>query len=227
MTSTAYLSTEGIASVRAELERLTTVDRPEVVARIVAARELGDLRENAEYETARKDQSILEGRIEHLSALLRDAVTIEGSSTTNVTLGTAVTVEDDLGQETYTIVMAASAAPRPSAGRSWVAGPATRSRSPRRAARSGCGSSPWPDRVGGAARRPMGERAAIGALADGPDALRAEACILRPSGGGTGAGWAPTGAASPYGRQPSRRANGEPDPSQAGHACARGGFSCR
>ena len=111
MTSTAYLSTEGIASVRAELERLTTVDRPEVVARIVAARELGDLRENAEYETARKDQSILEGRIEHLTALLRDAVRIEGSSTSHVSLGTAVTVEDDLGEATYTIVGSHEASP--------------------------------------------------------------------------------------------------------------------
>jgi transcription elongation factor GreA len=111
MSSPAYLSTQGVAGVRAELEQLTMVDRPEVVARIVAARELGDLRENAEYETARKDQSILEGRIEHLTALLRDAVTIEGSSTTNVTLGTAVTVEDDLGQETYTIVGSHEASP--------------------------------------------------------------------------------------------------------------------
>jgi len=107
MSSTAYLSAQGIAGVRAELEQLTTVERPEVVARIVAARELGDLRENAEYETARKDQSILEGRIERL----RDAVQIEGSSTTHVSLGTAVTVEDDLGQETYTIVGSHEASP--------------------------------------------------------------------------------------------------------------------
>jgi len=111
MSNTAYLSSQGIAGVRAELEQLTTVERPEVVARIVAARELGDLRENAEYETARKDQSILEGRIERLTALLRDAVQIEGSSTTHVSLGTAVTVEDDLGQETYTIVGSHEASP--------------------------------------------------------------------------------------------------------------------
>ncbi len=111
MSGTAYLSAQGIAGVRAELEQLTTVERPEVVARIVAARELGDLRENAEYETARKDQSILEGRIEHLTALLRDAVQIEGSSTSHVSLGTAVTVEDDLGQETYTIVGSHEASP--------------------------------------------------------------------------------------------------------------------
>ena len=84
MSSTVYLSSSGIVSVRAELEQLTTVERPVVVARITAARELGDLRENAEYETARKEQSILEGRVNQLTVLLRDAVEIEGSSTSHV-----------------------------------------------------------------------------------------------------------------------------------------------
>jgi len=111
MSSPVYLSTQGIASARAELEQLTLVERPVVVARIAAARELGDLRENAEYESARKEQSILEGRVLHLTALLRDAVTIQDSSTSHVSLGTTVTVEDDLGEETYTIVGSHEAAP--------------------------------------------------------------------------------------------------------------------
>lgn len=111
MSSTIYLSAGGIVSVRAELEQLTGVERPIVIARIAAARELGDLRENAEYETARKEQSILEGRIKHLTALLRDAVTIEESSTSHVSLGTTVTVEDDQGEATYTIVGSHEASP--------------------------------------------------------------------------------------------------------------------
>jgi transcription elongation factor GreA len=111
MSSTIYLSAGGIVSVRAELEQLTGVERPIVIARIAAARELGDLRENAEYETARKEQSILEGRIKHLTALLRDAVQIEGSSTSHVSLGTTVTVEDDQGEATYTIVGSHEASP--------------------------------------------------------------------------------------------------------------------
>jgi transcription elongation factor GreA len=143
MSSTVYLSTEGIASARAELEQLTFVERPVVVARIAAARELGDLRENAEYESARKEQSILEGRIEHLTALLRDAVQIEGSSTTHVSLGTAVTVEDEQGEETYTIVGSHEASP-PRAHRSspWAghSGPARRRHGDRHRAgrRSAC-----------------------------------------------------------------------------------------
>ncbi len=111
MSSTVYLSSSGIVSVRAELEQLTTVERPVVVARITAARELGDLRENAEYETARKEQSILEGRVNELTVLLRDAVEIVGASTSHVSLGTTVTVEDDNGEETYTIVGSHEAAP--------------------------------------------------------------------------------------------------------------------
>jgi transcription elongation factor GreA len=111
MSSTVYLSSRGIAGVRAELEQLTGVERPDVIARIAAARELGDLRENAEYETARKEQSILEGRIKHLTALLREAVEIEGSSTSQVSLGTTVTVEAGQGEETYTIVGSHEASP--------------------------------------------------------------------------------------------------------------------
>src|SRR5512140_200561 len=111
MSSTIYLSAGGIVNVRAELEQLTGVERPVVIARIAAARELGDLRENAEYETARKEQSILEGRIKQLTTLLRDAVQIEGASTSHVSLGTTVTVEDDHGEETYTIVGSHEASP--------------------------------------------------------------------------------------------------------------------
>ena len=87
MSTTEYLSAQGIVSVHAELDQLTGVERPAVIARIAAARELGDLRENAEYETARKEQSILEGRIEHLAALLRTAVQIGAASTSHVSLG--------------------------------------------------------------------------------------------------------------------------------------------
>ena len=109
MTSTEYLSASGIINVRSELAQLTETERPVVIARIAAARELGDLRENAEYETARKEQSILEGRIEHLTTLLRDAVQIEAASTSHVSLGTTVTDAD--GEETYTIVGSHEASP--------------------------------------------------------------------------------------------------------------------
>jgi transcription elongation factor GreA len=54
-TTETHLTTEGLAALEAELTQLTTVRRPEVIARVKHARELGDLRENADYEAARNE----------------------------------------------------------------------------------------------------------------------------------------------------------------------------
>ena len=67
------LTIEGAARLRAELEELTQVRRPEVIARIRTAKEHGDLKENAEYHAAREEQSFLEGRVQALEARLRSA----------------------------------------------------------------------------------------------------------------------------------------------------------
>src|SRR4030095_2958497 len=72
-----YLSAEGIDRLRAELTELTTVRRREVVARIKAAKELGDLKENSDYHAAREEQSFLEGRVATIEGMLRSAVVIE------------------------------------------------------------------------------------------------------------------------------------------------------
>lgn len=88
-----YLSETGRAHLEAELAELRDERRPEIVARVKAARELGDLRENAEYHAAREEHSFLEGRVQHLQALLDAAVTIDptaGAVTGVVTLGSTV-----------------------------------------------------------------------------------------------------------------------------------------
>ena len=72
-----FLSAEGIGRLREELAELTGTKRPEVIARIKSAKELGDLKENADYSSAREEQSFLEGRIASIEALLRDATVIE------------------------------------------------------------------------------------------------------------------------------------------------------
>jgi transcription elongation factor GreA len=88
-----YLSTEGIDRLRAELAELTTVRRREVVGRIKAAKELGDLRENADYHAAREEQSFLEGRIATIEGMLRSAVVIEAPGADGrVHLGSSVSV---------------------------------------------------------------------------------------------------------------------------------------
>ena len=74
------ITADGLRELRAELERLETDGRREIAARIQAARELGDLKENAEYHIAKEDQAHLETRIKRLRERLRDAVVVESGS---------------------------------------------------------------------------------------------------------------------------------------------------
>jgi transcription elongation factor GreA len=99
------LTTAALDQLRAELDDLTRVRRPEVVARIKAAREHGDLKENAEYHAAREEQSFLEGRVQALEDRLRRAVVIgQEAATGRVMLGSVVRVESGGDELTYTIV---------------------------------------------------------------------------------------------------------------------------
>jgi len=106
-----YLSREGEAALRDELDQLVRVRRAEVAARIHDAKEHGDLSENAEYEEAKNEQAFVEGRIQTLEAMLKTAVIIEGGGTEHVALGSTVTVESEDGEETFTIVGSAEARP--------------------------------------------------------------------------------------------------------------------
>jgi transcription elongation factor GreA len=107
-----HLTAEGLAALHSELDELTDRRRPEVISRIKAARELGDLSENADYDAARKEQSFLEGRVQQLEQMIKYAVMIEASSEggTEVVLGSTVVIETDRhGEETFTIVGSAEA----------------------------------------------------------------------------------------------------------------------
>ena len=88
------------------------VRRPEVIARIRTAKELGDLRENADYTAAREEQSFLEGRIQALEARLREAVISEPPrSGEGADIGSRLVVEVDGLEAEYTLVGSAEAAP--------------------------------------------------------------------------------------------------------------------
>jgi transcription elongation factor GreA len=67
----------GIEELKAELTELEGPARQQMAARIKAARELGDLKENADYHTAKEDQAHLETRIKRLQERLRNAVVVE------------------------------------------------------------------------------------------------------------------------------------------------------
>lgn len=117
-----HLSAEGLARLQAELDHLRRVERPAVVARVRAARELGDLRENAEYQAAREEQAFLEGRIRTLEDRLRRAVLLDRSTDqTGAGLGSAVVVEIDGEPARFELVGPAEADPE--AGRLSIRSP--------------------------------------------------------------------------------------------------------
>lgn len=94
-----YISQEGLQKLRNELEQLKTVERPDVVDRIAKARDLGDLSENAEYHEAREKQSFIEGRIQELESLIKNAVIIENKKSDTVELGSTVQATCDNGMK--------------------------------------------------------------------------------------------------------------------------------
>ncbi|HLT21418.1 MAG TPA: transcription elongation factor GreA [Thermomicrobiales bacterium] len=109
------ITEEGLERLKAELEHLTTIRRPAIIKAIAAAREEGDLRENAGYDAARHDQAMNERRIMEIEDRIRRAVVIDQSGATSVQVGTMVTIDIDGEEETYTIVGAVEA--RPAEGR--------------------------------------------------------------------------------------------------------------
>lgn len=113
-TPPTFLTPEGKRKLEEELEYLRTVRRPQVAERIRRAREEGDLRENAEYEEAKREQAFLEGRIKELEQLLKHVQIIskEESSKGIVQLGSTVRVQEDGGpEEVFTVVGSAEADP--------------------------------------------------------------------------------------------------------------------
>lgn len=110
------MTAEGLQRLRDEHTQLIGPGRRTIEQRIKAARELGDLRENAEYDTAKNDQGLMEARIRQIEEILRRAEVMEapsgGATGLFVALGTTVTVDLDGEEETYTIVSPVEAKPR-------------------------------------------------------------------------------------------------------------------
>jgi transcription elongation factor GreA len=102
------MTREGYESLRRELKRLKHVERPKIVKEIGLAREHGDLSENAEYEAAKHQQGLLEGRIREIEYKLSMAHLIDTSRAQagTVVFGATIQLEDqDTGETvTYKIV---------------------------------------------------------------------------------------------------------------------------
>lgn len=122
------MTKEGLDELEGELRRLKTEERPAIIRAIAAAREHGDLSENAEYHAARERQSFVEGRLAELEDVISRAEVIDTSklSGDTVRFGAEVLVVDaDTDEEAnYRIVGAHEA--DASAGRLSVTSPLSR-----------------------------------------------------------------------------------------------------
>ena len=98
----------GYKQLQEELKKLTSEDRPNIIAAIAEARGHGDLSENAEYQYAKEQQSLIEGRIADLEASISRAevIDIKNISGEDIKFGATVEIEDDdTGKkQTYQIV---------------------------------------------------------------------------------------------------------------------------
>jgi transcription elongation factor GreA len=109
------LTPEGYKQLRNELELLSTSKRREIAERIAAAREFGEIAENAEYDDAKNEQMMLEHRIAQLEERLANAhvIDVKGVDTSIVSIGSVVRLRDVDAKETteYFIVGSAEANP--------------------------------------------------------------------------------------------------------------------
>jgi transcription elongation factor GreA len=107
---------EGLKKIKDELNELENVRRKEVAQRLKEAISFGDLSENSEYEDAKNEQALVEGRIAELKGMIKTAklITEKKSSGKVVKIGSTVTIQnltDKDEPETYTIVGSTEADP--------------------------------------------------------------------------------------------------------------------
>jgi transcription elongation factor GreA len=99
------ITVHGAELLKAELQRLKTIERPSVIAAIAEARSHGDLSENAEYDAAKERQSFVEGRIQEVEGKLGNAQIIDPRALDadgRVVFGATVDLEDIDGEQTVT-----------------------------------------------------------------------------------------------------------------------------
>ena len=120
------ITPDGFEKIREELKRLITVERPKVIAMIAYARSLGDLSENAEYDTAKDRQGFIEARITDLEAKVSRSEVIDPSKivvTDRVVFGVHVTLEDSDSGDTVTYQLVGSEESEPESGRISITSP--------------------------------------------------------------------------------------------------------
>ncbi len=111
--NTVYLTQEGLEELKAELDNLINVRRPENIISIKEARSLGDLSENADYDAAKDEQAQIEGRIKTIEKMLENVSIITDIPKDVVGLGSTVAIKyiDDDETDEYKIVGSQEADP--------------------------------------------------------------------------------------------------------------------
>lgn len=106
MSMSHYVTKEGLKKIQNELAHLEGDAMKQVIERISAAKDLGDLKENSEYAAAKEEQGLLVARIATLKARLKDVVVIEESKDhSKVGIGSTIIVMSPEKKEyTFTIV---------------------------------------------------------------------------------------------------------------------------
>ncbi|NIS81426.1 MAG: transcription elongation factor GreA [Anaerolineales bacterium] len=109
-----FLTPDGAAKLKAELDELRGPRRVDLAKRLRFAIQQGDLTENADYIAAKEEQAFLEGRIQELEIILRDAIIVEQESSREIVeIGSTVLVaENGKEPETYQLVGIKEADPR-------------------------------------------------------------------------------------------------------------------
>lgn len=122
------MTAEELVQLQKERERLMNVERPEIVRAIGAAREHGDLSENAEYHAARERQSFVEGRLAEIEDIISRAEVIDPSKLTGSTVrfGARVNLVDEETEEENTFQIVGSHEADVSKGRISVTSPLAR-----------------------------------------------------------------------------------------------------
>ncbi|MBI4257180.1 transcription elongation factor GreA [Candidatus Uhrbacteria bacterium] len=100
-----YLSTDALERMKTELEGRKKEMRREIAEKILHAKEMGDLSENFEYQTAKEEQALNETRIVELEDMLHDVVIVEDTTgAKEIALGTTFLVETEGKKKTFSLV---------------------------------------------------------------------------------------------------------------------------
>lgn len=112
MTKKYLLTPEGLQKLKEELDHLVSERRQEIIERIQEAVAHGDLSENADYAQAKEEQAFVEGRIQEIEEIIRNAEIIHHVDSDVVNIGSGVKVKIDGKEYSYTVVGSNEANPK-------------------------------------------------------------------------------------------------------------------